>query len=190
MYDPDTGVFRWKVNRPGGIAKKGSVAGYVNRRGYQLITVDGRHYRSHRLAWMYMHGYFPENQIDHINRNPADNQFENLREVSQVCNTRNSRTYCTNTSGVKGVSFEERNLKWSAGVMVDNNTKHLGYYDDFADAVCARLAAEQCLGWAGCDSDSSAYKYVKELLKRCALTRRGRNQGAADGGEAGTTGYS
>jgi hypothetical protein len=136
---------------------------------------------------MYMHGYFPENQIDHINRNPADNWFENLREVSQMCNTRNSRTYYTNTSGVKGVSFKEDSLKWRAEVTVNFKSKHLGFYDDFADAVCARLAAEQCLGWAGCDKDSSAHKYVKELLKRCAsMTERGHHRGTGSHGGGGS----
>lgn len=69
-----------------------------------------------------------------------------------------------NTSGIKGVVWHKRHEKWMARIKVNGKLKYLGYYTDFDDAVCARLSAEQCLDWAGCDSSSPAYKHVQRML--------------------------
>jgi hypothetical protein len=74
-YDPDTGVFTWRV-RPVHSHRVGDIAGSVRTtRGYRLIGVAGRVYKAHRLAWLYMMGEWPKDQIDHINRDPSDNRF-------------------------------------------------------------------------------------------------------------------
>ena len=157
-YDPDSGIFVWNIGRPG--ASVGTVAGAIRHDGYVRIGVDNKRYLAHRLAWLYVHGYMPENSIDHINRNPLDNRICNLREVSHMCNMRNIDTPKNNTSGVKGVIWNKHNLLWVA--VIGNKT--IKYSRDFTEAVAHRLAAEQCLGWAGCDSSSSAYKYMQEYL--------------------------
>lgn len=51
-YCPETGIFTWKVTRKG-LAKAGTVAGSTNGRGYRQISVDGKLYLAHRLAWFY-----------------------------------------------------------------------------------------------------------------------------------------
>jgi hypothetical protein len=159
-YDPDTGVFTWRVNR-GDKIKVGQKAGAETAAGYTRIKIGPRNYFAHRLAWLYTHGYFPESKIDHINRVPSDNRLLNLREVSQSCNIRNARIFCTNTSGVTGVGWVAKGGRWRARLTINYKTYYLGDYDDFDEAVCARLAAEQCLNWEGCDSDSPAYRYVQ-----------------------------
>ena len=161
-YDPTTGKFFWRVNR--GPVRAGAEAGSVDSEGYICIMVDQKFYKAHRLAWLYVHGYMLENQIDHIDRDPANNKIENLREVSQICNSRNCGNPKDNTSGVKGVSWNKRRGKWNAQIAINYHQFHLGRYDDFTEAVCARLAAEQCLGWAGCDSSSPAFQYVSSNL--------------------------
>ena len=161
-YNPATGNFIWKESR--GNVKKGDIAGTIDKHGYHVIRIDRKLYKAHRLAWLYIHGYFPEHDIDHRNRLKPVNKIENLREVSRVCNTRNSGNRKDNTSGVKGVAYVKNSNNWLVRITVMQKTYSLGNYDDYDDAVCARLAAEQCLGWSGCDSSSPAFKYVQDIL--------------------------
>ena len=163
-YDPITGVFTWRVNR-GGKAMAGTVAGCTDHQGYRAIKVGNKTYMGHRLAWLYVHGYFPENGIDHINRDSTDNRIINLREVSQQCNMRNTGNHRTNTSGVKGVSWDKKDKRWKAYVIVERKFQSLGNHLDFDEAVCHRLAAEQALDWHGCDTDSPAYTYVRKNIQ-------------------------
>lgn len=162
-YDPDTGVFRWRVTKSG--VRAGKRAGYNHPDGYRYIRVDRVSYQEHRIVWLYIHGYFPENDVDHIDRVRDNNRADNLREVSRQCNLRNSKTSCANTSGVCGVHWEKRLRKWGARIAVNGKNKRLGIYDDYEDAVCARLAAEQCIGWSECDSNSGAYRYIYDPLQ-------------------------
>lgn len=156
LYDGDTGEFRW--------GPSGEPAGNESKAGYISISINGKKYPAHRLAWYITYGYFPENEIDHINRDPSDNRIANLREVSRQCNARNTGNPSDNRSGVKGVSYCKTNGRWRATIAVDRKNYNLGTYEDLADAACARLAAEQCLDWHGCDSDSPAYRWVKENI--------------------------
>ena len=161
-YNPKTGKFYNRVARGSG-AKVGAEAGCTQPNGYVQIGIGGNLY-AHRLAWLYVHGYMPEHGVDHIDRNPGNNRIDNLREASQICNSRNCGSRSHNTSGVKGVSWYKPRCKWNAYITVNRRRFNLGYYDDFNDAVCVRLAAEQCLGWEGCDSSSPAYRYVCEHI--------------------------
>jgi len=163
-YDSNTGVFIRKINGLG--YKKGDKAGYINSTGYVQIKVNNIRYFGHRLAWLYVYGYFPEYGIDHRDRVPWHNWISNLREASCQCNARNTGNHITNTSGVKGVCWKKRDEKWSAYIMVFGKDKHLGLYKDFTEAVCARLAGEQCLNWSGCDSSSPAYRYVRRYIQQ------------------------
>ena len=159
-YDPKSGKFFRRTSRGG--FEVGTEMG-CGSNGYVLIRVDRRLYRAHRLAWLYVHGYFPEHGLDHIDRDTTNNRIDNLREVSQVCNLRNCGNRVNNTTGVKGVHWHKQIGKWRAVIAIPGRQPSLGVYNDFVDAVCARLAAEQCLGWEGCDSSSPAYRYVKGL---------------------------
>jgi len=163
-YDPDTGLLRRKKRR--GKLKIGEPAGTVRTDRYVLIHIEGEKYYAHRLAWLYVYGYLPENEIDHINRNAADNRLCNLREVSRQCNAKNYGNRKDNTSGIKGVSWNKKERRWTPCIELDGKQHHLGSYKDFDNAVCARLAAEQRLNWSGCDSDSPAYQYVKTVIQR------------------------
>ena len=89
-YDSDTGVFTWRVYRSPG-AKKGDVAGCVNEGGYIATQVDRKHYLSHRLAWLYVYGAWPIDEIDHKDGNPANNHIANLRDVTRLTNSQNLR---------------------------------------------------------------------------------------------------
>lgn len=83
--------------------------------------------KAHRLAWLYIHGYFPEYGIDHKDRVTYHNWIDNLREATQQCNMRNTANSKNNTSGIKGVSFNKKRNKWSAYIMVNYVKKISGY---------------------------------------------------------------
>ena len=103
-YDPETGVFRWKVDRPKGV-KIGNKAGTLDQDGYRKISLDGKRFYAHRLVWLYVHGEFPFDQIDHKNRVPDDNRLVNLRQATSGENRANSKT---THLGMKGAYFHKR----------------------------------------------------------------------------------
>jgi hypothetical protein len=160
-YDPKTGIVTNKLRR--GCSFPGKVLGCSDHEGYLVVSLDGKNYKLHRLLFLYMEGYVPENSIDHINRNVQDNSWKNLRETSTSCNARNAKVPGNNCSGIVGVCLYKN--KWIASIGFKNKSWYLGIYKDFDEAVCMRLAAEQCLSWEGCDSTSTAYKYVTENRK-------------------------
>jgi hypothetical protein len=160
-YYPESGSFFWKVSRGKGVS--GKKAGWLNRsNGYIQIQIFGKPYYAHRLAFLYMEGYFPENEVDHIDRDRQNNRWPNLREVSRRCNARNVGKYQTNKSGVTGVFWSKECKKWCAQIRRPKKTIHLGVFDDLVSAAEARLKAEIDCGYQDCASKSSAYLFLKE----------------------------
>jgi hypothetical protein len=144
-YEPETGVFEWREYRRG--MRPDRVAGSPNSKGYLLIKIDYNSHRAHRLAFLYMTGKLPTEQVDHINHNRADNRWDNLRLVCNAENHRNCSMYSHNTSGVTGVFWYKPLNKWQAGVMVDQKHHHIGFFDNLLDAVAARKRAEREFGF-------------------------------------------
>lgn len=140
-YRPDEGVFRWRVNRRPRV-KAGDVAGCDNGNGYVVITIDRHRCYAHRLAWFYVHGEWPVEEIDHISGNPSDNRLCNLRLATSGQNKANSGLPRHNTSGFKGVSYDKRDRRWYAYISLSNRKKHLGVFDtpEEAHAVYAEAA--------------------------------------------------
>ena len=145
-YDPETGIFTRKV-RTSPRVKAGDIAGSQGGGGYLLIRVCSRKYQAHRLAWLYVYGEWPEDQIDHINRDRADNRIANLREVTNKQNQQNASKRSDNTSGYPGVSWYKLDSKWAAKIRHNQKLIHLGCYNAIEEAVAARKAAEK-LYWA------------------------------------------
>ena len=141
LYDPETGLFTWKVNVKGGRAQIGKVAGGINAYGYIQIRFEGRHHRAHRLAWLYMTGRWPRNLLDHIDGDRQNNRFCNLREANNSQNNWNSVRPRHNTSGFKGVSWSKTVGKWSSSIKVGGTQRHLGYFDTPENAHAAYAAA-------------------------------------------------
>ena len=96
-YDPDSGVFRRKISNTRAV-KAGDIAGSQNGKGYLTMMVCGRVYKAHRLAFLYMTGSFPPEEVDHINGIRDDNRWANLRAVSHVENSKNQKTPKSNTT--------------------------------------------------------------------------------------------
>ena len=145
-YDPGTGIFRWKINSANQV-KSGMVAGYVGSYGYINIRIKGRSYKAHRLAWLWVHGRFPANEIDHINHDRADNRIANLRLATRLDNTRNNSRHRHNTSGVNGVHFNKKSGKWVAYISVRKKKRHLGRFCTLDEAAAARAEADVRFGF-------------------------------------------
>lgn len=141
-YDPDTGVFVWRVSR-GGI-NKDTQAGSKLSNGYIYISISKRRYYTHRLAWLYVHGCWPTNQIDHINRVRDDNRICNLREATPSENQWNGGKYKNNTSGLLGVQCIKSSGKWKAQITIHGIVKNLGHFNtpEEANAAYVRAKAE------------------------------------------------
>jgi len=90
--------------------------------------------------------------------------INNIGKPSRECNTRNGKTRRDNKSGVKGVGWVKRSNVWKAEITIKGKYSFLGQYDDFDDAVCARLAAEQCLWTDEQEYSSPAYQYVQKYI--------------------------
>ena len=148
-YDPETGVWRWRINRYAGqyykqvVAKAGAVAGATNAAGYRQIAIDGRVHYEHRLAVLYMTGEWPPHQVDHVNTAKSDNRWANLRCCTRSQNKANTRTPKTNRSGFKGVSWHRGAQKWRAEL----SGRFLGYHARLEDAAAVyRAKARELYG--------------------------------------------
>lgn len=143
-YDPASGVFTRKV-KTSSRARLNKEVGSIDSRGYRQICLLGRLHLAHRLAWVYVYGEWPSEQIDHINRNRLDNRIANLRVVTCSENSQNSGMWRNNTSGHKGVYWNKPRQQWTALMMHARKRLYLGHFDDQYEAVMARKTAEALL---------------------------------------------
>jgi hypothetical protein len=127
-YDGGTGVFVWLVNR-GGTARAGTEAGNIQKMGYRYINFRGRLVGAHRLAWLYTHGVWPIGDVDHVNRDRADNRIANLRDTTRSQNMRNSIRVRTASSPLQGVCWDRQAQRWLASITSDGKQMHLGRYE-------------------------------------------------------------
>jgi hypothetical protein len=133
-YDPATGVFTWIKPRNG--VTVGDEAGGLSKDGYRHLCLDKKQWKSHRLAWLYVHGEWPKGEIDHINRVRDDNRMENLRVVTPQQNKMNHGGHKRNRSGITGVCWI--GYAWRAFI----GNEILINSHDFFEACCARKSAE------------------------------------------------
>jgi hypothetical protein len=136
-YEPETGIFTW-ITKPAPCIKKGSIAGCINSDGYIVIRIASINYYAHRLAWLFMVGYFSKEQIDHKDGVPYNNAFSNLREATRFENSRNRKLSARNTSGYTGVCWSKNENKWIAFAHKNKSRLHLGYFEHKEDAIKER----------------------------------------------------
>lgn len=140
-YDPKTGLFTFRKKKGG--MPPGSVAGYVQKDGYVAISINGIQYKAHRLAWLYVHGKFPQRHLDHINMKKDDNRLDNLREATRSQNHMNRKAYSNNKLGVKGVHMCGRRFR--ALIKKDGKQICLGVYAKLEDARAAYNKAAELM---------------------------------------------
>jgi hypothetical protein len=134
-YNPETGVWIWLISS--GCKKRDQQAGNINQKGYRRIYINGRFYMAHQLAWFYMIGKWPKEELDHKNNTPDDNRWNNLREATNHQNKYNRKNNVNNTSGIKGVHWHKNILMWNARIGVNGKKIHLGYFTIKEDAARA-----------------------------------------------------
>jgi HNH endonuclease/AP2 domain-containing protein len=147
-YDPDTGIFRWRwdpAKKPNINSRdtKREVAGSVGRRRYRSIKTEQKLYYAGRLAWLYVHGRWPIDEIDHIDGNKTNDRIANLREASRYENQYNVGVTARNRSGHKGVHWVPRYQKWQVEIRVNGQRLYLGRFDCPEAAAAAYAKAAQ-----------------------------------------------
>lgn len=143
-YDPASGVFVWK--RANKVRKAGDVAGGKMPSGYARVKIGRCHYLAHRLAWLWVHGKWPANDIDHIDHNPSNNRIKNLRDVSKSENAQNQiHAKADGSSGFLGVSYRKDRGKYKATIIVRGRQKCLGHFAIAQDAHAAYVAAKRVM---------------------------------------------
>ena len=159
-YSPETGALKWKERTedwfPGTVGRTPSHAcrqwnathagkkpGAVDSWGHTQIRLFGRLYGAHRLIWLLMTGKWPKNQIDHIDCDPSNNRWNNLRPATNTENVRNQRAPRSNSSGVKGVSWSKEKRKWVAYITANRRRIHLGQFENIEDAEAAYAKASK-----------------------------------------------
>lgn len=147
-YDPATGIFTWRTRpdiRPCvNSLRGGKPAGTPLPKGYIHIGINGRHRYAHRLAWLYVYGAWPPDEIDHINEIPSDNRIANLRLSTHGPN--NIRSKARATSGAVGVyPAGTSNSRWQAQIQWGGKVHYLGCFATIEEAKAARDEAARRL---------------------------------------------
>jgi hypothetical protein len=132
FYDPDSGEFSDRMT--------GLPVGALNDNGYLLISLNGRPYRAHRLAWLHQKGEWPARHLDHHDLDRANNRWNNLRPATRSQNGANRRVQANNRIGIKGV-YPMHGGKFVARIKVDGKGRHLGVFGSAEDASAAYAAA-------------------------------------------------
>jgi hypothetical protein len=128
-YSPYTGL--WYKRSTG--VRTGSITGS----GYYRIIIEGKRYKSSRLAFLYMIGDWPKEHVDHINLDKTDDRWFNLREATRSQNMGNTRKMRTNTSGFKGVTWCSAKRKWQSQL----RNKFIGRFSTPQEAHSAYMHA-------------------------------------------------
>jgi len=140
-YDSLTGLFTWRVALSSR-AHVGQVAGGLNSDGYVQIGIDGGRYYGHRLAWFYVHGYYPD-KTDHRDLNRSNNRIDNLRDASPSENGQNVVTARNSSkTGLLGSSLHGASGLYRATITVDRKQTCIGYFST-AEAAHAAYVREK-----------------------------------------------
>lgn len=140
---PDEGLIYWR-RAPRKPWLNGKLAGHAGHRfGYVMICIKGKDFKRHRLIWFYVHGRWPEDELDHIDGDRTADRIANLREANKCQNMWNAVMPMTNTSGCKGVSWDQSKKRWRVTIRANGNWHQVGRFASLVNAIAARAEAER-----------------------------------------------
>lgn len=139
-YDELTGIFTRMKSSGKNFRRK---TGWISNFGYVNIRIDGKTRKAHRLAWLYVYGYMPNSDIDHINHDKSDNRICNLRVVDRKTNCENKGRHSKNTSGYPNVYYR----KEYGNYQILFRGKYYGVCYSFDEAVKERNRLAKVLGF-------------------------------------------
>lgn len=134
-YDSETGEFTRKTSYYE--SRVGKPIGTIDTRGYLVMSIEGKTQLAHRLAWLYVYGYFPEFHIDHINGDTTDNRISNLREATSKQNQENRKLQKNNKTGFRGVVQSKSSGRYLAYVKHNREQIYLGSFATVEEATNA-----------------------------------------------------
>lgn len=158
-YEPETGKLFW-LERPrefftsereskrwnGRYSGKEAFTS-KNDKGYFGGKIGRRTFTAHRVAWALHYGEWPDQDIDHIDGNRANNKIYNLRDVARSENAKNAALRSDNASGCSGVVWHKRDANWCVQISINGRRVHIGSFEEKNDAIAARRAAEKMFGF-------------------------------------------
>lgn len=116
---------------------------YKTPEGY--VKAERKRINGKKISAIFLHRLimnFPDNMVDHIDRNKINNRRHNLRVTDRIGNSRNKGIQSNNTSGVVGVHWHKQNKKWYAHIVINKKEIFLGLFTDLAEAKAVRIKAE------------------------------------------------
>jgi len=138
-YRPAEGAFYWKARPTRNNASfEGQRAGWLNVAiGYWQIEIEGETLFMHHVVWLAETGVMPE-QLDHKDRDRANNVFSNLRLCTSTQNRANmQKAEGQFTSQYKGVSWHKQKQRWAAEIRVNGVKYNLGRHKSEVVAALA-----------------------------------------------------
>jgi len=152
IYNPNTGLFVWRrrediplrTKRTWNTRFAGKLAGNICSSGCCKIGINSKSYLAHRIAWLYLYGEWPKNEIDHENGIRSDNRIINLREATYSQNQQNQKKpYSNNKLGVLGVHWHAATKKFRAEIRINGKIKCLGYFKTAQEAHTEYIKAKR-----------------------------------------------
>jgi hypothetical protein len=126
--------------------KAGDVVGIKNSHGYLHFRINRKLFFVHRVVWLFHKGSWPTGVIDHINRNKLDNRIENLRDTTIQANNINKDLQRNNKTGIRNVSWRDRNKVFCASCRRGGKQNYLGEFKNAKDAEQAVIKFRQSIG--------------------------------------------
>lgn len=144
-YDRETGVFTWRIKTCSKVVA-GTEAGYADSTGRRFIRVDGVLHQAHRLAFLHVTGEWPSKVVDHMDLDPGNNRWANLRDVTRLVNQQNRHDPQANTTtGFLGVTRDKRRPGFIARIKLPGKSAatHLGQFSTAEAAHAAYVEAKR-----------------------------------------------
>lgn len=126
-YNPFTGALHRKDTDR-------ELKGNHSTRSHQLSIHGKARHPYAVVVWAFMTGTWPNDVIDHIDRNPYNHSWWNLREVTHRENVLNNRR-------ARAGAYPTPHGKWQSRILVKGRRRYLGVFDTKEEAQATYAAA-------------------------------------------------